>query len=92
MDTREWPTAVSNPAAPTNGKPASKPPVSLTTGAIAITGLLAIPSGLIGWIWSADWRWAATGFLAALAVFLVAWLLSVLMSEKHRDGSPGKAS
>jgi hypothetical protein len=46
-----------------------------------VASLAALPLGVVGWIWSGDWRWAATGVLIMLALAIVTVAVSVMTSR-----------
>lgn len=38
---------------------------------VGALGLLALVAGLGWWVWGGDWRWAATGVLAFVALVIL---------------------
>lgn len=82
METREWPrdvTAAANGSAG-KGKPTIHPAAFFT----GMSALAAAPSGLIGLIWTADWRWVVTGLLVMLTLLLTSAALNGALNKAYR--------
>lgn len=62
------------------GRPRAHPAAS----AIVVAGLAFIPLGVIGWIWTAEWRWALTGLLALLTTLIVSGAVNVALVKPNR--------
>lgn len=84
METREWPRDVTATAANGStgkGKPTIHPAAFFT----GMTALGAVPGGLIGLIWTADWRWPITGLLVMLTLLLISAALNGALNKAYRS-------
>lgn len=83
MDTREWPRDVGAPPANgsiSKGKPTIHPAAFFT----GMSALAAVPAGLIGLIWTADWRWVVTGLLVMVALLFISAALNGSLNKAYR--------
>lgn len=82
MDTREW--EAGKVSGLSNGGVKPKAPLHPVPFATALGGVAATPAGLIALIWSADWRWAASGVLVTVLMLIVAAALSGTTARERR--------
>lgn len=54
----------------------SRPPLH-PAGAL---GFIALAAGLVAWLWTGEWRWAATG----LAILLAAALVGAILDARRK--------
>ena len=55
--------------------------------AVLLSSLAVIPLGAIGWIWASDWRWMASGLLAAVTLFILTCALAALLGKSSRKST-----
>lgn len=83
METRDWPRDVGAP--PANGSAdKGKPTIHPAAFFVGMSALAAVPAGLIGLIWTADWRWLVTGLLVMLTLLLISASLNGALNKAYR--------
>jgi type IV secretory pathway VirB2 component (pilin) len=67
----------------------NRPTTHPIASAVALLGLATVPLGIVGWVWAGDWRWAVTGLLVMVAMFIASGVTNLVLTREFRKNPSG---